>query len=356
MKQQGSSANLAAPSGRRRRTLDRGARLLAFGALVASSAGCGAASSSASADSEKAARCEDGYQVDLLLQAQVPIFNDMVAGFKDGFSETSGLSTDEVEYNEQNAQGDSGNYLSLARSMADSDSGLVAVIGTAPTVALAETTSSKPIVSISMTDPVGSDVAESLEEPGTNVTGSQASVPIRRMLEEIKLIQADVATVGTIYSAGDDYMASFAEQMADAAEDLGISVEAISVVNSSDVLGAARSLSGRVDALVIGQDGNVAAALPTIANSAQDANVPLYLAYRDDSTLQAGITGGISEDWREIGRLAGEVAGDVCNGADPAETAWAVYDDQTWYFQQSEIDRVGLTVPAELGSTAEILP
>ena len=121
--------------------------------------GCGSSSSSATEETP----CEDGYKVDLLLQAQVPLFDDMVAGFKEGFTGTSGLESGEVEYNEQNAQGDSGNYLSLGRSMADSDSGLVAVIGTAPTIALAEATKTKPIVSISMTDPVASKVSESIE-------------------------------------------------------------------------------------------------------------------------------------------------------------------------------------------------
>lgn len=341
---------------RRESTASTTARFLSLsivGTMLALT-GCGASSSSSqSAGGDES--CEEGYQVDILLQAQVPLFDDMVAGFKTGFTDVTGLEPNQVEYNEQNAQGDSGNYFSLARSMATSDSGLVAVIGTAPTIALAKATKTKPIVSISMTDPVASKVSESLERPGTNVTGSQATVPIERIMEDLKLIQPEISTIGTIYSAGDEYMANFTERMVAAGDETGIEVDAVSVTSSSDVLAAARSLTSRVDALLIGQDGTVATAMPAIASTAKSASVPLYLGYRDEQ-LQPGIVGGISDDWTEIGRLAGVVAGEICQGADPAEVPWAVYSDQAWYFQESELEVNDLNVPEELRETAEVLP
>ena len=330
--------------------------VLGLALLTLASAGlsaCGSSGTPAAAGST--ATCQAGYRVDVLLQAQVPLFDDMVAGFQEGFAQSSGLATEDVEFSQQNAQGDPGNYLSMARTMTADDSDLIAVIGTAPTLALAEATHTKPIISISMDDPVGAGVAKSLDEPGKNITGSMTTTPLQKMLEDMRTIQPDLSTIGTIFSSGDNHMVQFVDELKKTAGDLGMTVNAVSIAGSGDVLGAARSLATRSDALLIGRDGTVAAAMPAVASAAKQSTTPLYLAYQDDAAMIPGVVGGLSVDWRETGRLAGEVAGKVCKGSDPATTPFAQYKDQKWYFLESGLESNGITLPTALASTSEVV-
>ncbi len=108
-------------------------------------------------------------------------------------------------------------------------------------------------------------------------------------------------------------------------------------------------------AIVIGRDGAVAAGLPAIAAEAQRNKLPVYLGYSGPDALVPGVVGAAGSDEREVGRLAGEVAGKICAGADPATTPFAAYTDHQWQFRKDALEANGLELPPELAERSELV-
>jgi putative ABC transport system substrate-binding protein len=83
---------------------------------------------------------------------------------------------------------------------------------------------------------------------------------------------------------------------------------------------AARSLRGRVDAILIGPDTAANTALASVSAAAKGAKVPLYLVAGDAKTT--GATATLGPDYPSIGRQTATVAAKVLQGASPAATAF----------------------------------
>jgi putative ABC transport system substrate-binding protein len=335
----------------------RGVALAACAFLAVGVVACGDDDdgSPAASGGGAAAKCGPDYEMGMLVVAQLKLFDNMVEGFKQGFSEETGVPVGEIELEQQNAQGDPGNFQSLARAFATGSDDLIGVIGTPTTIALAQATKDKPIVTISIDDPVVAGVAKSPEAPGGNVTGSMDAPPVEQIVEGILEIQPDAKKIGTIYTSGNDFLVQFNKDIAAVAEQHGVELVETAISNSNELQSAARAMTGEVDAIVIGRDGSVAAGLPAIAAEAERNKLPVYLAYTGPDALVPGVVGATGSDEREVGRLAGEVAGKICKGADPATTPFAVYSDHRWQFRKDTLAADGLTVPPALAEQANVV-
>ncbi|MFC4056198.1 ABC transporter substrate-binding protein [Actinomadura syzygii] len=324
-----------------------GATLLAILGLTA----CGAR------EDDKAASgpCSASYRQGMLVIAQLQLFNNMVEGYKEGFSKQTGIPVNGLKIDVKNAQGNPTNFQTLARSFASGPYDLLGVIGTPTTIALAQSTKNKPIVTVSIEDPVGAKLADSVDRPGSNVTGSIDIPPSAQVLDGILALQPNAKTIGTIYTSGNDASLKFNKEFGAAAKARGVKFVQTSITGSNELQSAARSMVGDVDAMLIGRDGNVAAGLPAIGAQAQRSRLPLYLAYTGPGALVDGVVGGFGSDEREVGELAGVVAGKICKGADPATTPFSVYTGHHWQFRKDTLAKVGLTVPDGLTKTSEFV-
>jgi putative ABC transport system substrate-binding protein len=276
--------------------------------------------------------------------AQADVLDDVVTEFETAVAD--GLAPTEVTFDEQNANGDQSLIASIARDFAASDHDAFAVIGTPAVIAVAQQITDRPVFALAMGDPVGAGVAESLEAPGTNVTGSIDYVEPALLVEQITSIHPDLASLGTVYDPSNQNMQVFIADLEQALQGADIDLVEATITGTADVAQASRSLLGRSDVILIGPDAAVAAGLDAVAGAAVADSVPLY-AVGGDITIP-GVLASIGPDYKELGTTAGLAAVEVLLGADRGTVPFATPDGVELAFNSDTVEQLGLELPDEL--------
>jgi len=91
----------------------------------------------------------------------------------------------------------------------------------------------------------------------------------------------------------------------------------VTVSNSSEVLMAAQSLAGRVEAIYIATDNTVVSALESVVKVCNQEKIALIVA--DPSTVDKGALASYGIDYFNLGKKTGEVALKVIKGVKPSD-------------------------------------
>ena len=230
------------------------------------------------------------------------------AGFKEG---------EDVIYDLQNAQGDFTNAISIAQKFKDDKVDLIVAIATPTAQAALQVNQEIPIVINAVTDPVAASLAKSWESSGNNLTGMSDAAPNKQQVELIPLFLPEAKNVGTIYNAGEANSVVQIEVARETCKELGLNLIEVTVSNSSEVLMAAQSLAGRVEAIYIVTDNTVVSALESVIKVCNQEKIALILA--DPSTVDKGALASYGIDYFSLGKKSGEIAIQIIKGAKPSD-------------------------------------
>lgn len=286
--------------------------------------------------------------VGVFLVASAAVLDEVIGGFKDQFLKASGRSADEVTWVERNAQGDPSLIQSIARELADQDLDLLVVVGTPAVLAVAEIEKDVPIIALAMGDPVGAGVAESLDAPGGNVTGSIDYIDPGQVLDEMLRVTPRPARLGTVYDPANQNLQVWVADLKKALASRDLTLTEATVATPAEVDAASRSLDGRVDAILIGPDAAVIGSIPAVAATARRAAVPLYLVGGDAS--EPGVLATLGPNYAELGALAGDVAAEVDSGTPAGEVPFARPGAIEWQVNAETAATLGVTVPADVST------
>jgi putative ABC transport system substrate-binding protein len=333
--------------GARMRSRNRLRRLVPVRLVAAGIVAVAAASCSPSDDHPEQAGSEtpDSFEVGVLQMAEAEILDDIVGAFEQRLSDELAPAT--VNFERRNAQGDQSLIASLARDFAGSDADAFAVIGTPAVLALAQQITDRPIFAIGMGDPVGAGVADSLEAPGGNVTGSIDYVEPAIVLGELLKTSPVPRRLGTVYDPSNQAMQVWAADLTAAVEAAGdLELVEATISGPGDIPTAARSLDGRVDAILIGPDATVVGGMEAVGAAAASSGVPLYVAGGDTST--PGILASIGPDYPRVGELAADAAATVLEGTPPGEVPFGEPSGVLLQINQATMEALGVTFPPEV--------
>lgn len=311
------------------------ARVLVAAAMCASLAACGGGGG------DEGASDDDVLNVAVAEIAVIDVFDQNLAGFKKGMA----ASYDgEIEYSVENAQGDLNNVALIARRIVDSEPDVIYALGTPMVVALAKETKTIPIVFGLMTDPVDAGVVESADVPGGNVTGTSDFINPKIFLDYLRVLNPNAQNVAIIGNPGEPNMASYFESFGTVADEEGFEVTELAVAATGDILPAIRSQSGKVDGLVLPTDNVVYSALKTAVQAATEAGIPALAASGEATDYGAVL--GLGIDWTAAGVLAGELAVEIMDGADPGSmpVTFLAEDEASLQVTSNvaEVERLGL--------------
>lgn len=276
-----------------------------MGALLLS--GCGAeesnGGSSGSGDSEKT------YKVGVTQYVEHPSLDLATAGFKKALEE-SGLK---VEYNDQNAQADPNNTLTIANNFVGDKVDLIFANATPSAQSALNATTDIPILFTSVTDPIGAGLIESFEKPGGNVTGTSDMYP-DAIPNTVDFIVEDFGakSIGTIYNTGEQNSNVQIEEIKKALEGKDVELVESSVATTADVKQAAESLIGKVDVIYIITDNTVVSALDSVIQVSNENDIPLFVGETDSVAKGAFAAFGIS--YEAIGYETGKMAVEILKG------------------------------------------
>ena len=134
-----------------------------------------------------------------------------------------------------------------------------------------------PVVFSAVSDPVGAGLAETMEAPGANITGTSDSLNTAAILDLMFVANPDIKSVGLLYSQSED---SSKQPIADAKaylEEKGIEVVEKTGTNNTEVSQAADALiAAGVDAVFTPTDNTVMTAELAIYEKFIDAGIPHY--------------------------------------------------------------------------------
>ena len=220
------------------------------------------------------------------------------------------------------------------------------MVGVATPVAMAmqsATEDSKtPVVFAAVSDPVGAGLVASLEEPGSNVTGSSDNLDTNSVMNLIFAQNPDAKKIGLLYDVGQDSSTAAIEHAKAYLDDKGVEYVERTATTAEEVALAAQALvSDGVDAVFTPTDNTIMKAELAIYETFADAGIPHYTGA--DSFALNGAFLGYGVDYANLGReTADMIASILTEGKDPAVTPVITFDNGTATVNTEICEKLGL--------------
>lgn len=291
------------------------AAILAVSAL----AGCGGGSSSSAPASTAAADEGQVYRIGICQLVQHEALDRATAGFQDALVEL--LGEDHIEFDLQNAQGDSNTCATIANGFVSDNKDLIMANATASLQACSNATSEIPVVATAITSfPSALDIEMGTGPDaltGINVTGTNDLSPLDLQAQQIKDLFPDVQNVGILYCSAEVNSVFQAVHIGEYLDALNIAHQDFTFSDSNDLQSVVQDAVTKCDVLYIPTDNTAASNAGLIDSVARPAQVPIITG--EESPCKICGLASVSIDFYEIGYRAGEMAYDILvNGADPA--------------------------------------
>lgn len=320
----------------------------ASSASSASSDSSSSAASESSVSSEKSTASEESsgasYTIGICNYVDDASLNQIVENINARLAEIESEQgiTINVKYDNCNADANVMNQI-IANFAADN---VDLMVGVATPVAMAmqsATEDSKtPVVFAAVSDPVGAGLVASLEEPGSNVTGSSDNLDTNSVMNLIFAQNPDAKKIGLLYDVGQDSSTTAIEHAKAYLDDKGVEYVERTATTAEEVALAAQALvSDGVDAVFTPTDNTIMKAELAIYETFADAGIPHYTGA--DSFALNGAFLGYGVDYANLGReTADMIASILTEGKDPSTTPVITFDNGTATVNTEICEKLGL--------------
>ncbi len=314
----------------------------------ASSDSSSSAASESSVSSEKSTASEESsgasYTIGICNYVDDASLNQIVENINARLAEIESEQgiTINVKYDNCNADANVMNQI-IANFAADN---VDLMVGVATPVAMAmqsATEDSKtPVVFAAVSDLVGAGLVASLEEPGSNVTGSSDNLDTNSVMNLIFAQNPDAKKIGLLYDVGQDSSTAAIEHAKAYLDDKGVEYVERTATTAEEVALAAQALvSDGVDAVFTPTDNTIMKAELAIYETFADAGIPHYTGA--DSFALNGAFLGYGVDYANLGReTADMIASILTEGKDPATTPVITFDNGTATVNTEICEKLGL--------------
>ena len=237
---------------------------------------------------------------------------------KEGFKKAIEDAGIKAEYVDESANGDNSNNMTIAQKLVSENVDLIFANSTPSAQAAKSATADIPIIFTSVTDAIGAELIDSMEQPGANVTGTIDLHPETMPKTVAFLKELGAKNVGMIYNAGEQNSVAQIAAVKELATKEGVTIVDAAVSASSEVKQAAESLIGKVDAFYVVTDNTVVSALESVVDVANANTLPLIVGELD--SVERGGLAAYGFDYFDIGYEAGQMAAQVLlEGKTPAD-------------------------------------
>lgn len=175
------------------------------------------------------------------------------------------------------ANGDQVVAFQINKQFVDSNVDLIVALGTVVAQTACKLTKTIPIVYLVL-DAVKAGIADSLERPGGNKTGTSAEWAYEKMAELIRRLVPSAKKVGVPINPADGGAEAFMDHIRPLLKKHGMDVVEAPVASTAEVYGATKSLVGRCDAFLIAADHIVVSATNAVVKVANTNKIPLFSA------------------------------------------------------------------------------
>ncbi|MFW5823682.1 MAG: ABC transporter substrate-binding protein [Marinobacter sp.] len=296
------------------------------------------------------AQANDTKTVAITQIVEHPALDAVHKGVRDELAEQGYSEGDNLEVVHESAQGNSAIASQIARKFVGDEPDVIVAIATPSAQTAAAATRSIPVVFSAVTDPVSAKLVKSLETPGANITGVTDMLPLERHLDMVLRVVPDAKSIGTVYNPGEANAVALVELLEEKLEARGLNLEKAAATKTSEVLGAARSLSDKVDAIYLTTDNTVISAAEAVVSVGERSKIPVFAA--DTATVERGAAAAMGFDYYDLGRQTGAMVARILEGADTADMPVETVDKLELYVNPGAAEKMGVTLSDDLISEA----
>ncbi|NQH64768.1 tryptophan ABC transporter substrate-binding protein [Streptococcus suis] len=276
--------------------------------------------------------------------------DEIYKGIKAGLEEGGYSTTDNLDIDFMNAEGDQSQVQTMSKKLVDNGNELLIGIATPAAQGLANATTELPIIMGAVTDPVGANLVTDLKNPGGNITGVSDQTPVADAVSLIKEITPDAKTIGVLYSSNEDNSKIQVAEFKAAAEEAGYTVLEYAVASSNEIAATVEVASSKADVLFTPVDNTVASAFSTVVSVANKTKTPIFTSVED--MVEGGGIASVTLSQYDLGVATGKMAAKILDGANPADTPVQIFNEGTVVVNQKVAKELGITLSDDVISKA----
>lgn len=264
-------------------------------------------------------------------------------GVQDVLAEAGFVAGKTLKWEYESAQGNMATAVQIARKFIGDEPDVIVTIATPSSQAVVAATKTIPVVFTAVTDPVSAKLVSNWEKPGANVTGTSDMAPVGKHLEMIRRVVPGLNHLGFLYNPGEVNSVSSLEALRKAATAMGITVLEGAAPKSSEVLAAARSLVGKVEAFYVPTDNTVVSAFEAVVKVGIDSQVPVFAG--DTDSVARGAIAALGFNYYEVGRQTGEIVVRILKGEKPGTIPVSGVRKMDLWLNLASAGKMGVTIP-----------
>ena len=266
-----------------------------------------------------------------------------------------GVTFDYADYT-KNGQADSTTLNQIASDLVADNVDVIIPIAT-PAALIMQTATEEnqiPVVFSAVSDPVSAGLVESLDAPGSNVTGTSDALNVEAVIDLMLAANPDMKKLGLLYDQGQDSSKSAIASAEAYCQEKGIEVvEKTGTTNDEIALAADALIAAGVDAVFTPTDNTVMTAELAIYEKFVDAKIPHYAGA--DSFALNGAFCGYGVNYLTLGTATADIVVDILvNGADPAATPVQIMSSGIAMVNTETAEAIGLDYSAFNGLCEEV--
>ena len=283
------------------------------------------------------------YQVGICQLVAHPALDLATQGFMDAL--TAELGEENVQFNLQNAAGDSATCATIMNTFVNDEVDLIMANATPALLAAYSATADIPILGTSITEygvALGLDDFEGIV--GGNVSGTSDLAPLDQQAAMIKELFPEAKKVGLLYCSAEPNSIYQVETVKGYLEEMGYECEFYAFADSNDVYAVTQVAADNSDVIYLPTDNTVAANTEIIYNVLIPAGVPAVAG-------EEGICSGcgvatLSISYYDLGVMTGKMAAQVLKGeADISTMPIAYVENFTPKYNVEICQELNVTVP-----------
>ncbi len=252
-----------------------------------------------------------------------PMLDDAERGILEALEERGYTDGENCTIERFSADGDMVTANAIAQNIVSSRFDMVVTISTPSLQVMANANKKGEVLHVfcTVTDPYIAGVGITGPEPHQHpphLVGIGTFQPVEETFELARQMNPDLKRVGTVWCTSETCSEACVRLARKKCAELGIELLEMSVENTTQVLEAAMSLTARgVEALWVGGDNVVEAAIDQMINAAAKAEIPLLI--NNTNNVYGNTLFGLGAKYTEVGYLAGQMAADVLEGLPTSE-------------------------------------
>lgn len=287
---------------------------------------------------------EAQYTVGICQYIQHEALDQAAQGFMDSLDAELGRGT--VEYNLQNASGDSGICAAIVTEFVASEVDLILANSTASLHAANAATGDIPILGTSITEYGVVLGIDAYEGPlGINVSGTSDLAPLDAQADMILELFPDTRTVALLYCSAEPNSQYQVDTVQAELESKGIKALPYPFSDSNDLAVVCQAACEAADVIYTPTDNTVAANAGIVDNICQPAGKPVVTGDTGTCSIAGVAVLGIS--YYDLGATTGKMAAKVLTGeTDITSLPISYAENVAYYYNPAICEALGVNVPS----------